>query len=1005
LDLTDVTASALADALRDRYRLERELGRGGMATVYLTHDLKHDRLVALKVLHPELAAILGPERFLREIKLTARLQHPHILTVLDSGEAVVSRKSQVVSDTPTTYDLRPATVLWYTMPYVEGESLRQRLTREPQLPLDDALRIAIEVADALGYAHRHGIVHRDIKPENILLAGDHAVVADFGVARALDLAGDEKLTATGLALGTPAYMSPEQGTGDSHIDGRSDLYALGCVLYEMLAGEPAFTGRTAQVIMARRLTEPVPRLGTVRDVPEQVEHAVMRAMARSPADRFADAARFAEALKTQRGATSQTRPAPSGRRRVFGRRRVLAGAGALVALAVAFLLYRGFRSAPASALDSNLLAVAPFDVLDPSLQVWREGLVDVLSRDLDGAGPIRTVSQSVALKRWAGRADPASAAALGERTGAGLVVFGTLARSGADSVSLRATLLDRSRNESEPDLEVAGDERRIGELADSLGVKILRVLGRGRPIGSVRHVSLASRSLPALKEFLRGEQFYRRGLWDSALVHYDRAVAQDSSFGLALRRMALVLGWNPATSGGYRDQEEYRQRSVMLNHGLSPRDSLLLLSDSLINLHDFSHHHQAVAALEDAARRYPGDPEIWYTLGEYRYHGEPPIGNAPAALDAFERAIELDPGFAPAYEHVVHLEMQRGRPDLALRYAQAYAALDPTDVNAPSLRLVALVLDSGGVGAPAVTRAIRSASALALFSAGLEHLDLWPDSAETAITLLRELATGRHDVAGAPPWVADSVMWPQYLASGLAFRGHLRAAAEADRRLLAHPETSPWSGFLDPFLSLSLFGVIPDSVAGAAFRRSLEPDESWEPLTPRHFSGLPWWLARRDTASLARFTARAAAVARRSRSPSVVEDASLLGGFAGAYLTLARHDSAAALLELQSIPDTLCSEWAFSCFYGKLTLARLLAARSEYRPAGDLLERWWWQGRGPVRILAVLERGRIAEHLGEREKAVESYRYVADAWRRADPELQPYAAEAREGLARLARRE
>jgi serine/threonine-protein kinase len=997
--VTDAAVSALVDALRDRYRPERELGRGGMATVYLTRDLKHDRLVALKVLHPELASILGPERFLREIKLTARLQHPNILTVLDSGEAVVGRQSSVVSKGLTTDDSRLTTLLWYTMPYVDGESLRQRLIREPQLPLDDALRIGIEVADALGYAHRQGVVHRDIKPENILLAGEHAMVADFGVARALDLAGDDKLTATGLALGTPAYMSPEQGTGDSQIDGRSDIYSLGCVLYEMLAGEPPFAGRTAQVVMARRLTEPVPRLGHVRDVPEQIENAVMRAMARSPADRFADAARFAEALKTQIGTPAQWRPVPSAPRRVFGRRRVLAGAGALAALAAAVLLYRGVRTAPAGALDANLLAVAPFDVLDPSLQLWREGLVDVLSRDLDGAGPIRTVSQSVALKHWSGRADPASAAALGERTGAGLVVFGALIRRGTDSVSLRATVLDRSRNGAEPDLEVAGDERRIGELADSLGVRILQVLGRGRPIGSVRHVSLGSRSLPALKEFLLGEQFYRRGLYDSALVRYDRAVAQDSSFGLAFRRMFLVLGWSPATSGVYRDPEEYRRRALMFNRGLSPRDSLLLLADSLFDVD----RTRTVAVLEGAARRYPDDPEIWYTFGENRYHN--PQGN-PAALAAFERAIELDPGFAPAYEHVVYLEIQRGRPDLALRYARAYAAMDPSDVNAPSLRLVALVLGSGGASAPAATPAIRSASALALFSAAMEHLSLWPDSAESAITLSRELAAGRHDLSGAPPWVADSMMWGQYLANALAFRGHLRAAAEANRRLLADREASPWSWLLDPFLSLSLFGVIPDSMAGAAFGHSLEPGESWEPLTPRHFNGLPWWLARRDTASLARFSARAAEVARRSRSPSVVEVASLMGGLAGAYLALARQDSVTAVLQLQAVPDTLCSDrTTFTCFYGKLTLARLLAARGEYRPAGDLLDRWWWWGQGPVRILAVLERGRIAEHLGEREKAVESYRYVADVWRRADPELQPYATEAREGLARLAGRD
>src|SRR5829696_1230475 len=214
-DLPDHLRAVLAD----RYRIERELGRGGMATVYLAEDLRHDRSVALKVLHPELAATLGPERFLREIRLTARLDHPHILPVFDSGEA--------------------AGLLWYTMPYVEGESLRDRLRREGQLPLEDALRIAREVADALDCAHQQGIIHRDIKPENILLARGHARVADFGVARAVEAAGAGQLTETGLAVGTPAYMSPEQASG-SPVDARSDLYALGCVLYETLAGEAPY---------------------------------------------------------------------------------------------------------------------------------------------------------------------------------------------------------------------------------------------------------------------------------------------------------------------------------------------------------------------------------------------------------------------------------------------------------------------------------------------------------------------------------------------------------------------------------------------------------------------------------------------------------------------------------------------------------------------------------------------------------------------------------------------
>ena len=529
-----VINSPLGDALRDRYLLERELGRGGMATVYLARDLRHDRPVALKVLHQELAHALGPERFVREIKVAARLQHPHILPVFDSGTA--KQPGSAVES------------LWFTMPYVAGESLRQRLAREPQLPLRDAVRIALEVADALGYAHGQGLVHRDVKPENILLSGDHCVIADFGVARALDAAGGERLTETGITFGTPLYMSPEQASADRRLDGRSDIYSLGCVLYEMLAGEPPFTGRTAQAIIARRLSEPVPRLRTLRDVPESVEEVVAKALARSPADRFVDTSQFAQALQAAVGAQpavptepAPAEPAPAARHPAFRRRILLAAAGALVAVAVLLGLYRGLRRAPEVTLDRNLLAIAPFDVLDPSLQLWREGLGDILSRSLDAAGPLRTVSPTVALRRWEGRADPASAEALGRRTGAGLVVFGTVVPKGRDSVTLRAGVLDAVSGLGQREVEVSGESARIGELADSLGIRILQALGRSRAIGSVRQVSMGSRSLPALKAFLQGEQFYRRGLWDSALARYDQAIAADSTFALALGRMNRVL--------------------------------------------------------------------------------------------------------------------------------------------------------------------------------------------------------------------------------------------------------------------------------------------------------------------------------------------------------------------------------------------------------------------------------------------------------------------------------
>ena len=270
----------LTISLADRYRIERELGAGGMATVYLAHDLKHGRDVAIKVLHPDLGAALGGERFLTEIRTTARLQHPHILSLLDSGEA--------------------DTLLYYVMPLVRGETLRTRLERERQLPIPDALRIAREVADALQHAHAQGIIHRDIKPENILLQDGHALVADFGIALAVQQAGGQRMTQTGLSLGTPQYMSPEQAMGERTIDARSDIYALGAVTYEMLAGDAPFTGSSVQAIVAKVLSSDPERLSVVRNtVPPNVEHAVFTALAKLPADRFGSAAEFAAALQQE----------------------------------------------------------------------------------------------------------------------------------------------------------------------------------------------------------------------------------------------------------------------------------------------------------------------------------------------------------------------------------------------------------------------------------------------------------------------------------------------------------------------------------------------------------------------------------------------------------------------------------------------------------------------------------------------------------------------------------
>ena len=380
----------LQGALADHYSLDRELGAGGMATVYLAHDLKHDRKVAIKVLRPELVHALGPERFLREIATTANLHHPHILPLYDSGRTAEPSGA----------------LLYYVMPFVEGESLRDRLKREKQLPLDDALRIAREVADALSYAHGHGVIHRDIKPENILLESGHALVADFGIARAVSTAGADRLTNTGLALGTPAYMSPEQAAGDRNVDGRTDLYSLGCVLYEMLAGQPPFSGPTVQSIAHQHLTATAPPITQLRPaVPGIVAAALERALAKNPADRFNPVGQFAEALSTQQPAPSLAIP------KVSRRQTMIASLVAIGILAAAMLLALrlGHGDSPLTIGQTVQVTREPGLEIDPalspdgSLVAYAAGpptRMQIFVRQVGGGRTIALTSDSSQGYRW-----------------------------------------------------------------------------------------------------------------------------------------------------------------------------------------------------------------------------------------------------------------------------------------------------------------------------------------------------------------------------------------------------------------------------------------------------------------------------------------------------------------------------------------------------------------------------------------------------------------------------
>jgi len=453
---------SLRAALADRYAVERELGRGGMATVFLAEDRKHHRSVAIKVLHAELTAALGAERFLREIEIAARLQHPHILPLYDSGAA--------------------AGFLYYVMPYVEGESLRDRLTREKQLPQDDALRIATEVAGALAYAHSHGIVHRDIKPENIMLSGGTAVVTDFGIARAVSAAGQSRhLTETGTIIGTPAYMSPEQATGSEEIDGRSDQYSLACVVYEMLVGEPPFTGPTAQAVLARHSLDMVSPPSIVRStIPDAVEGAVLRALAKVPADRYPTTALFAEALNMPSAATGAHRRATLDRavrrpRSALWRIalwRIAPVAAVVVALAayLAIRSARAGRGAAAGGLDPRHVAVLYFE--DESngktLGYLADGLTEALIAELSRIQPLVVTSRNGVAQF---RQDSIAPDSIARALDAGTLVQGAVNDVGG-RVRVSVRLIDGA---SGADYKRASFEQPVGDLLlarDSLAGRV-----------------------------------------------------------------------------------------------------------------------------------------------------------------------------------------------------------------------------------------------------------------------------------------------------------------------------------------------------------------------------------------------------------------------------------------------------------------------------------------------------------------------------------------------------
>jgi serine/threonine-protein kinase len=415
-------------------------------------------------------------------------------------------------------------------------------------------------------------------------------------------------------------------------------------------------------------------------------------------------------------------------------------------LAAGWLLLRGAGTPPP--LDTSLVAVAPFDVLDSKLELWREAVVDLLSRNLDGAGPIRSVAPTVIVRRWRGRADPESAAELGRATGAGLVVYGSLLGAGRDSVRFRATLFDVARDRTLEEWELGDEADRIDRLTDSLTLRVLQGLGRTRPIGAVRLAGLGSTNLPAMKAFLHGEQFHRRSEWDSALGNYLRAIELDSAFPLALRRASSAVGWS--RTGHDSLSNALAIRAGDHNRGLGPRDSLLVTADSLMaSLLEAGlmatradsgwggRLRRLFATVEQATTRYPQDPEVWYLLGEAGNHMGPFAGRPYwEQVAAFDKAIALDSAFAPSYLHPIELAASQGPAEMR-RYLDAYLALEPRDPYADGLRLVHQIF---GSTPPSIdTAQLASLPGPTLFAAK-GSLFRMPDSAEVDVTLARHIA-------------------------------------------------------------------------------------------------------------------------------------------------------------------------------------------------------------------------------------------------------------------------
>lgn len=893
-DSTDAIGVTLGAALAGRYNIGACIGHGATSYVYQARDVRHDREVAIKVLRPELSSALGTERFLREIRVAARLQHAHIVPLFDSGTA--------------------GALLYFVMPLLDGESLRQRLTRQGALPLDEALRLARQVADALAYANGHAVIHRDVKPANIFISGGHALLADFGLAQAVanEPAGD-RITQSGLAVGTPEYMSPEQAFGEAAVDGRADVYSLGCVLYEMLAGEPPFRGRSSQAVLHRHLRETAPSLRNVRpSVPTELDAIVQRSLAKVPGDRYADASQFRQAIDAALIRVTAEHP-----RRLVPRvrldRRTLVGAAVLGLGALAVLVWpRG--SSPA--LDASRVMLLPLRdqgrVGDPEHE--GEAVATYLGYALENTGPLHWLEGAASLatehRANADRVPDGTARAIARISRAAHFIDGAIVRD-RDSIRVVLRLHD-----------VKGDSivRRVGAAGPpgtstaQLGIRaVAQLLPLLIEPGRRFDLTVFERRNPtAITHFLQGESEYRRTRYGNALAHYQRAVEQDSAFGLAALKGSLAARWMEQ----HTTESDLLRIAIANNQSLSPRYRDLALG--------LEHQHEgradsAVAVLRRAIASDTASTEAWTLLGEVYMHLVP---NEPStdslARDAFQRVLSLEPDLVVVLYHMVELDLVRGDTARLHRLARDRQSADDEPEAYRPVWLMSACLREQWPIATWTAHAATESNAVLIAGKMLSRHASHPRCAQGALQ-----AVARNSMN--PPalrWAALSTLFGLLVATG---------DTATQRGLVAYANSVDLPGW---FLVLLRLTAEPqdDHVADSIVQRLLSHPDTLTP--PRRWLIAEWAAIRHRPREVDESARQLRAVADSTHRSSD----SVLAKLASALRPVARGDTAAAIAALSALrveasyQDVVWQPWA-SLGGARLRLANMLLATGQAREA------------------------------------------------------------------------